>query len=273
MLTTLIKHEMLRTRKWLAVVFGAATLLTLVGALIAYAPWGILQALGSVLAFLAVGAFLYVVQVALAYDYWCSSYSRTGYFTQAIPTKGSTIYGAKILWGSIVTVVALIWNVILFVPAVFAGSRATASGLTWVSLIGGLKTGLAAAPGWVWALSALAVVVLAIGGLAQFYFAASIGSEARINRLGIGGPVIVYFGLYLLLQVLLFVGIIAVPLGLLLSPDGAGLQIVSVNFLDQVITGASPDVMPLGFLPVLLITMGLLIWRTVVSWTKKVSLA
>lgn len=273
MFTTLIRHEILRTRKWLAIIFGAATLLTLVGTLIAYTPWKIVQVLGLLLAVVAVGAFLYVVQVALAFDYWRSSYSRTGYFTQAIPAKGSAIYGAKLLWGSIATVVALLWTVLLIVPVVFAGAHATEEELTWVRFVDGLKTGFAAAPAGVWTLLVLAVIVLAVGGLAQFYFAASIGSESRINRLGIGGPILVYFGLYLILQVLLFVGIVAIPFGLLVSSGGNGLELVSVDFLDQIATGANSDVVPIGFLPVLLLTMGLLIWRTVVSWNRKISLA
>ena len=108
MVSTLIKHEFLRTRTWLGLVFGVATLLTLMGTLMAYTPWALVQGLGFIVSVVVVGAFFTVVQLALAYDYWRSSYSRTGYFTQSLPVKGSTIYGAKFLWGSIVTVVALI---------------------------------------------------------------------------------------------------------------------------------------------------------------------
>ncbi len=273
MVGTLIKHEFLRTRRWVAVVFGVATLLTLMGTLMAYTPWLFIQVLGLILSFVAVGAFFYVMEVALAYDYWRSSYSRTGYFTQSLPAKGSTVYGAKFLWGSIVTVVALLWNLVLVVPVLFGGSRAMADGLTWGGLVDGVRNVLGAAPPWVWVLLGVAVIVLALSGLAQFYFAASLGSEARMNRLGIGGPILVYFGLYLIMQVLLFVGIVAVPVGLSVSPGSDGLKIVSMSFLDLAVNNTNPDVMPLGFIPVLLIITALLVWRTVVSWNRKVSLA
>ena len=272
MVSTLIKHEFLRTRTWLGLVFGAATLLTLVGTLMAYTPWALIQGLGFIVSVVVVGAFFTVVQLALAYDYWRSSYSRTGYFTQSLPVKGSTIYGAKFLWGSIVTVVALIWNLVLAVPAVFGGAQAMAGGITWGRVMEELGSIFATAPLWVWVVLGITIVALAVAGLAQYFFAASIGSEARMNRLGIGGPILVWFVLYLAMQTLLVVGIVAVPLGLGQAPDG-NLSIFEANFLQLMINDQNPDIMPLGFLPVLFVVSGALIWRTVVSWNKKVSLA
>ncbi|MGV8847867.1 hypothetical protein [Tessaracoccus sp.] len=272
MVGTLITHEYLRTRTWLAVVFGAATLLTLVGTLMAYTPWGFIQVLGCILSFVAVAAFLFVVQLGLAFDYWRSSYSKTGYFTQSLPVQGSTIYGAKLLWGSIVTVVTLVWNVVLAVPVVFGVAHAMGEGITWAQLLRDLGRMWGSAPPWVWGVLAILFITLAIGGLAQYYFAASVGSEARLNRLGIGGPIIVWFVLYMVMQLLLLVGIVAVPLGLGAGTDGT-LAIISANFLEMVMVNDSPDIMPLGFFPVLYIVSAVLIWRTVVSWNKKVSLA
>lgn len=270
MVTTLIQHEALRTRSWLAVVFGVATLLTLVGTLMAYTPWAFIQMLGVILSFVAVFAFLFVVQLGLAYDYWRSSYSKTGYFTQSLPVKGSTIYGAKLVWGCIVTVVALVWNLVLVVPALFGASNVFGLGITFQRIFDELGSMFSAAPLWVWIALTVVFLVLLWGGLAQYYFAASIGSESRMNRLGIGGPILVWFVVYLVMQVLLFVGIVAIPLGLTATADGSGLEIVSANFLDLM---TEPDIMPLGFLPVLFVVSAVLIWRSVVSWNKKVSLA
>ncbi len=272
MVSTLTKHEALRTRAWLAVVFAAATLLTVVGTLMAYTPWALVQGLGFVLAVVAVGAFLMVVQVGLAFDYWRSSYSKTGYFTQSLPVKGSTIYGAKLLWGSIVTIVALIWNLVLVVPVLFGASHMFDLGITFSRILDELGAMFGAAPVWVWGAVGIVILALLVGGLAQYYFAASIGSEARMNRLGIGGPILVWFVLYLVLQVLLFAGIVAVPLGLGQAPDG-GLSLRSVNFLGLMLNNQDAEVMPLGFILALFVVTVPLIWRTVVSWNKKVSLA
>ncbi|RMB59937.1 hypothetical protein [Tessaracoccus antarcticus] len=272
MVSTLITHEYLRTRTWLAVVFGVATLLTVVGTLMAYTPWGFIRVLGFILSFVAVAAFLFVVQLGLAFDYWRSSYSKTGYFTQSLPVKGSTIYGAKFLWGAIVTVVTLLWNVVLAVPVIFGGARAMGDGMTWAALMSNLRSAVGVAPLWTWIFLGFLFVTLSVGGIAQYYFAASLGSESRMNRLGIGGPIIVWFVLYLVMQVLLLVGIVAVPLGLGPGVDGH-LAVMSVNYLETLMQNNNPDIMPLGFFPVLFIVSAVLIWRTVVSWNKKVSLA
>lgn len=272
MVTTLIKHEALRTRKWLAIVFGAATLLTMVGTLMAYTPWPIIRGLGFMLGLVAVSAFLFVVQLGLAYDYWRSSYSRTGYFTHSLPVSGSTIYGAKLLWGCIISVAALLWNLVLALPVVFAASHIFDLGLTFSNLGDGLRSLLSAAPSWLWATAAVLVLLWLFATVAQYYFAASIGSESKMNRYGIGGPILVWVLLYVVMQVVLFVGIIAIPLGVDLAPDGTP-ALVSTNFLELMLNNEDADLLPLGFLPVTFFVTGLLIWRTVVSWTKKVSLA
>ena len=124
MVSTLITHEFLRTRRWLAVVCGLVTLLTVIGALMAWSGWPLISQLGLIMSFLATGGFVVVVMLGLAYDYWRSSYSKTGYFTQSLPLKGSTIYGSKLLWGGIVTVVAILWDLVLGLIAYLGSARA-----------------------------------------------------------------------------------------------------------------------------------------------------
>jgi hypothetical protein len=46
-----------------------------------------------------------------------------------------------------------------------------------------------------------------------------------------------------------------------------------MNFLDLMVNNQEAEAMPLGFVPVLLLATALLIWRTVVSWDTKISLA
>ncbi|MDN5763525.1 MAG: hypothetical protein L0H41_14580 [Microlunatus sp.] len=272
MVGTLIKHEFLRTRRWLGVVFGIVTLVTLVGALTAWTGWPLISQLGVGLSFIGVGAFLMIVQVGLAWDYWRSSYSKTGYFTQSLPVKGATIYWSKLLWGCAVTMAAIVWNLVLALVAYLgtAGSLGVADPLRQLRETLGLIFDVAS-PLTVLGI-AVGIVILFLGGLAQYYFAASIGSESRMNRLGIGGPVLVWLGLYMVMQVLLFLGIIAVPVALGIGPDG-GLAVVSMNFLEAMVHNQNADAMPLGFVPVLPLVTAALIWRTVVSWNAKVSLA
>ncbi len=273
MVTTLIKHEFLRTRTWLAIMFGAVTLLTLVGLVMTYMPWPLIRGLGFLLTLVAVGAFLFLVQLGMTFDYWRSSYTRTGYFTQSLPIQGSTIYGAKLLWGAVVTVAALVWTGVLAVPVMFAASNAFDLGISFALILDTLGVVLGSAPAWMWVVMAVVFIALYVSGLAQYYFAASIGSEARLNSLGIGGPIIVWFVLYMVMQLLLFLGMIAVPLGLTGTADGSSLVITSMNFLELMASDQDPQGMPLGFIPMTFAVTALLIWRTVVSWNKKVSLA
>ena len=271
MVTTLIKHEVLRTRTFLAIVFGAATLLTLVGWLMAYTPWSVVQILGIVVMFATVSVFILVLQLALAYDYWRSSYTKTGYFTQSLPAKGSTIYGAKLLWGGLVVVVGTIWNLVLLIPVVMGIAHTQGETVTFANLRELLSFAWAAAPAWAWLVLGVLFLITIVGSLATYYFAASVGSEAWINKLGIGGPIIVAFAAYTILQILLFLGILAVPLGLAGNGDGT-LSLTSVNFYEMFVAEGNDNVMPLGFFPVFLIAMAVMVWRTVVSWNKKVSL-
>lgn len=272
MVSTLIKHEALRTSRWLAVVFGLTTLVTLIGALTAWTGLTLISELGQFLSFVGVGAFLTVVQLGLAYDYWRSSYSKTGYFTQSLPVKGSTIYWSKLAWGCVVTLVAILWNMVLALVA-YLGSASRMGVTEPLRQLGTAWTGIVEfLPAVAIVGIALAVVVYFFGTLAQYYFSASIGSESRMNRLGIGGPVLVWFGLYLVMQMLLMLGIVAVPLALGSGSDG-GLAVVTLNFLTVMVENQNAAAMPLGFVPVLVLATAVLIWRTVVSWNKKVSLA
>ncbi|MDO5736429.1 MAG: hypothetical protein Q4P15_08140 [Propionibacteriaceae bacterium] len=272
MVRTLIKHEALRTRGWILVVFGAATLVTLLGLLMEFMPWDIVKGFGFVLSLVATSSLLMVVMVGLAFDYWRSSYKKTGYFTQSLPIKGSTIYGAKLLWGSIVSLVALLLNVVLGVVAVYGGSRAFGEAITFREIFHAVSVTIDALPGWTWALLLVVVLALVVASVGQYYFAASIGSESSMNRLGFGGPILVYFVLYMVMQLLLFVGIIAVPLGLGVAPEG-GLILERMSFMSSMVSDQDPNGVPIGFIPVLLVVSAVLIWRTVVSWNKKVSLA
>lgn len=270
MVAKLMKYEFLRTRRWLAIMTLFATLVTVAGALVAATRWPIVSALGAVLAGVSVGAYLMVVQIGLAFDYWRSSYGKTGYFTHSLPVKGATIYWCKLLWGCLVTLVASAWNVVLALIAYFG----IAAFLGNERPLTDLRTGLAGffqqvSPGVVTG-AVIASLILAFTGIVQYYFAASIGSEARLNRFGIGGPILVIVGLYLLTQLVLFLGILAVPLGLEITATGA--RLASFNFFELMTSGQDGEAMPLGFVPVLLAVTAALMWRTVISWKHKVSL-
>jgi hypothetical protein len=107
----------------------------------------------------------------------------------------------------------------------------------------------------------------------QYFFCASIGSEAPLNRLGIGGPIVTLIAFYLVTQVITTLFIMLLPIGLGL--EGGTLTFVGfeTNFLDAFAGNGNDDVMPLGFVPALAIIAAACLWRTHYSWNHKVSLA
>lgn len=272
MVGKLIKHEAIRTRGMLATIFGAAALLAVVGSLMAATQWPVIAQFGLVVSLVGAVGVLPATQLALGIDYWQTSYRRIGYFTQTLPVKGSTIYWAKLAWGAIAVVaslvVALLLGAITFMGS--AGSLGYAP-LDIFGLVGEFLFEVAAVlPWWGWIAAPLALLLLILFTLFQYYFAASIGSEKRFVGMGVGGPVLVWFGLYVVLQVVLMAFMI-IPLGL--GVEGGSLALASENYLQLIVNDIEPATVPIGFLPGFLLASVILVWRTVVSWNRKVSLA
>ena len=108
MVATLIRYEWLRTWRWLGVLVGGATLFVAAGALAGSlfpAPLnGILGGMGMVVA----TAFPMLLPLLLGVDYYRSTFSKTGYFTAAIPARGATIYWVKLAYAYLVTALGFV---------------------------------------------------------------------------------------------------------------------------------------------------------------------
>lgn len=273
MVGTLIRHEAIRTRGLLATIFGAAAILTVVGAVLAATMWPLISQVGLLMAIVGAVATVPASQLGLAWDYWQSGYRRIGYFTQTLPVRGRTIYWARLAWGVAVLVAGLLWSSVLGILAFFgtAGSFGMRP-FDVFPLVGDWFSALAAVLPW-WGWIALPVLLLVFVGftLVQYYFAASIGSERRLVSLGIGGPVLVWFAVYMAMQLVFLVFMFVVPLGIGVI-DGT-LALTSENFFAAVIANEQPGSMPAGIIPAFVLATIALVWRTVVSWERKVSLA
>lgn len=273
MIGTLLKHEAIRTRGIIAAIVGVAAALAAVGALLALTGWPVLAQLGLVMGLIGACGLVPALQLGQAVDHWRSGYGRIGYFTQTLPVRGARIYWAKLLWAAVVLLVALVATLAL-VLLVLLGA-AGLLGLTQAELLvaigDGMAEALALAP-WLALLAPVVLVLLYGSNTAMLWFAASIGSGQRFRSLGWGGPVLVWFGLYAVQQVAMFALILAVPLGVGLDASG-GVGIQSVDLLQAMMTGAEPQVMPIGWLLVLLVSIPLLLWWTARAWDRKVSLA
>ena len=118
MVATLIRYEWLRTWRWLAVLVGGAALFVGAGALggtLFPAPLnGILGGAGMLVAC----GFPMVLPLLLGVDYYRSTFSRTGYFTVAIPARGATIFWVKIVYAWVITALGFVVTSGLMVLAV-----------------------------------------------------------------------------------------------------------------------------------------------------------
>lgn len=273
MTTTLLKHEWLRTRGTLALVAVVATVLVGLGSALAATRWTLISTVGAYAVMVTLSALVPAVQLLLAVDYWRSSYGRIGYFTQTLPVPGPRIYRAKLLWAWLAT----LGSVLLAAALAALAWPGVARGMGYAEL----NPFAALADVWagltqtvpVWQILVGAGLGLALGVLiwpVQYYFAASIGSEEPLNRLGVGGPVLMWVVVYLASNLLTLVGLLAVPLAIG-AVDG-GLGVISYSPFAELTSADPQDAVPLGIIPALLVVAGVCLWRTARSWRSRVSL-
>lgn len=273
MIATLFKHEYLRTRTLLGLLLGGGLAVVAVSTLLVLTGWPVLSSLGVMVGLILIAVMLPATQIALAVDYWRSSYRQLGYFTQSIPVKGSTIFWAKMLWAWIASLAALV--VTAAALALFWTAFGPIVGLSanpFVVLGDGFEFVSQYVSGGMLAALIVAFIMLMLVWPVQYFFCASIGSETPLNRFGIGGPIIVLVAFYFVTQILTALGIVLLPLGL--GIDGGSLAVVGfeTNFADAFAGEGNDDVMPIGFLPVLALVAAACLWRTHYSWNRKVSL-
>ncbi len=273
MTTTLLKHEWLRTRGLVGIVAGIAALIALCGATMVALDLPGLAALGEIIVIASIILFIPATQLALAFDFWNSSFGRTGYLTQTLPVRGGIILRAKVLWQFLVSVALLPVAVALWVMLLTAGNiQAGVSANPWPQVQETWRTITAAATPSVTAVVVFILLALLVFPTVQFVFSASVGSERTFQRFGPGGPVLVYVLTYLAIQALSMVFMIAIPYGLGTGSDGR-LEVVQTDFAAIFSDDASGGVTPIGFLVAFALASVVLMWRTVRSWNSKISLA
>lgn len=274
MIGTLIKHEAIRTRGFLLTIAGGALAIGAIGALTAATGWPVLSQFGALLGLAGTFGLIPALQLAQAVDYWRSGYGRIGYFTQTLPVRGARIYWAKLLWAAIVLVAGIAGSLAIGL-LVWSGTAGLVGlePLDVFPLVGdALALAFEASP-WLTAVAAPLLLVLLYGlSTVTLFCAASVGSEQRMHRLGLGGPVLVWFLLHTATQLVMLVLILAIPFGLGLTASGE-LELLPVDMLTAMLQNTDLQLMPIGFVPAVLVLVPLMVWRTARSWNRKVSLA
>lgn len=268
MVGTLIKHEARRTMRWyLLILVGAFLVVGLAVVAAVLLPHSIAGLFG-VIAIIGAAVVPGAVPVWLGVDLYRSSYGRTGYLTRALPVKGSTIYWVKLLYAYALSLLALAFGAGLAYLAaigfVVSGGGAVRDVNEWVSTTVRL---LGELPGWFLAAMLLLVVLWPLVWLASYYFAATVGSEAWINKLGLGGPILMWFAFYTAGQMAALLGIF-LPLQVAF---GEGTPVLQARMIDLSALDGQ-DVLPVGvFLTMLLVSFVGIVWASV-SFDRKVEL-
>ena len=215
MFSRVLKHEWAALSRNLSRVLLIAGLVLILGCVAVALRIPIMRELGYVSAVVAIIA-LPVAGVVLAIrEYWRSLYGARGYLTHTLPVPASHIYGAKLL-GAVLQVIltcllALVaLNILIVARGISNGDVREA--YFRLSLFFRQPRAIAYTVGLIVFLLYSLVV-----SLIHVFYSMSKGAESRWQRLGIGGPVIVYIILYAVMQGVGLALTFLVPLGVRLD--------------------------------------------------------
>ena len=272
MIGKLIRHDARRNLPLIGIILGASTLLTLAGIALSLTGHEVMSQLGLVTSAISCSVLLAGVQLALGIDYWRSAHSRLGYFAQTLPVRGRVIFWAKFLWAGLVTIVATLWTLVLFLLMLMANADSfeTTPGQILSELSAGLSYLMGALSGWAWVALPVAALVLLMSAVVQYFFAASIGSQRLFNSMGWGGPVVVWFILYVALQLIMLAALFLIPVALFIG-DGT-ISVEVVQFLQLIRDGDDAAYFPLGMFFAMIVVFVGLIWWTIRSLEHRVAL-
>lgn len=253
-------------QSWRPIVIASALVIafTTLGGLLVGFKVPFFASIFSLLIVIAPFALLAGILVYLLVRYYRTMYGRVGYFTHSLPATGAQLFWAKLLYGLIAMTIALVAAVIALQPV-------------WMSLLASndiplsegprmLADQLATMPRGFWPVSIAMLLVTVLGYIIHYQFVISVGSEARLNHLGIGGPVVVYVLVYLAGQIISLVSFVAIPLMVRIDSGfhvetGSAWQFI----VDSMSKTAPPNVIPIGWAPAQVIMLIALAWWTIRS--------
>ena len=88
-----------------------------------------------------------------------------------------------------------------------------------------------------WVIVSVMLLIGVAQTLAEAYFAITVGSVSKLHKLGIGGPVLIFFAEYIGLQIINTAGMLLIPFGLEMGGTGSEMafRIVNRNMLSAFI--------------------------------------
>ncbi len=237
----LVKHEFRATARIIPFVFLVTVFLALVHILTVRLNLGILANLSFVLVFIMSCAQVAVTSILVIWRYYKSLYSNEGYLTHTLPVAPSKHLWSKLLVGGI-------WNLAAALLAFGTIAVVISTDIQMKDIVTYDKVvqvmGIQNYQAIFWVIVAAMLVLGVVQTLAETYFAITVGSVSKLHKLGIGGPVLIFFAEYIGLQIINTLGMFLIPLGLEMggTQNEMTFRIVNRNmlsvFLDAIKTNA-----------------------------------
>lgn len=268
MYAALLKNEVRLGIRPLTAYLGIALALFASGVTMVLLRLPVASSFGFIVAIAASILLIVGIPLHLLQRYYATMYGRQGYLTHVLPVKHTTLYAAKFSWALVVWFVAIVLAVGLGLLTFI--SQAVATGGTAQDVWRSLDEAFAAAPAARTVMVVWLVIVL-LANIAQFGWIVSFGMEERFRSLGLGGPVVMWFVSYLVLQALSMAAIILIPIGV--TPDLS--QLVFASFLPELagaFDGGDPSFIPIGWLVVLPLVLPVFVVWTLRSLRDHTSL-
>ena len=219
---------------------------------------------------------IYVI-VQTVYNDYHNFQGKRGYLFRSIPAKSSEFLLSRFFYYLSFFLATLIIFALLFLTVLEVNLEAGGFNIVWIFL-----SELVFTSGWGIAVSAYLLISMLIS-IIVLIFVITVGSEAKLHRLGAGGPVLVYFIYYLVGQVLTLLSMVFIPLGIRMTVNPLNDSIVNVElvtegmlkyFLDSLRLTAEPEqvVIGIGFIFTQILLAVVIAFLTYRSFDKKFSL-
>ncbi|WP_353112726.1 hypothetical protein [Microbacterium sp.] len=262
MIGTLFAQELRATWKNLSTGVGIALLVIVVSFALAALRIPVVGDIGLTMGLIVAAVITPAVLGMLIENYWRTMYGREGYFTMTIPVRGRTLFTAKVLYGFVAAVVALMITVLCLLGGAVAFSLSQGQ-----EPFGFVRGAFSAVEPWMLWSSAAALLLMAAYLVIVGAAVMSIGAQGRFNHLGFGAPVLGAVILYFVMQIVTLAAILFVPVGVVMTGQDAG-TLVGRGMLDDFVAAltapggsdAAPHVLGLGFVLTSVAVAALMAW-------------
>lgn len=207
--------------KWILLAMVACAIL---GGFLLWGYTEVENAFGAVAVFVGVISFFFAVAIVplwLCLRDYKRMYGAYGSFFAALPLTGKEAIGGRALWFIIVELVAGLSSAVFFGPFFVRSVRAETEVREFLSAFLE-KPAITYLSGFV-----ILVIVGILFAAAVWVFVTAVGSEKPFRRFGIGGPIMLYIGLQVAMNVVTKA---------VLNTMGSQRQIVNEEFFEQALS-------------------------------------